>query len=556
MTPSPKHDLIPEYRTSRVPYRSLGARIFSSHLLAILAAIALVSFALLSLFRGYFLDALEDSLILQSDLIARSILPEVDPLVEQAPLPPAYNTVQQQQANQLSIQIQNQSSNVEPGTIEDNLKTLEQSNIAVIASLQTDVYLFDRDLQVLLAPADNAAQPGIYSTLVEAALVGRSVRKIITIDQGSSLAVASPLRHGDETLAVIVLSHPLSDLEAVFQNLWLRLAFSGLISLLVASVISLLFTRSIQHPVYQLRAASEHLRQGDYDYPLAIARGDELGDLARTFDMMRKQLKSTEQLRTRFLSDVAHELRTPLTSIKGLIETLLDGAVDDPRVRHRFLGSIERETDRLIRLTHDLLTLTRAEVAGFSLEKEAVDLHSLVEEIFLQFNVEARQKSIRLELQDETKGSTYWLDGDRIGQVLINLIDNALRHSPENGTLSVHIGIKSASELPQKCHTGWRGSSSLDPVAQSWLLVTISDQGVGIPEKDLERIFDRFYRVEPSRDRLRGGSGLGLPIAKAIIDAHGGCIWAENTRQAPSGDDPRGSELRFCIPLAQPDSDP
>ena len=554
MTASPSSELIPEERTPTVLFKSLGARIFSSHLLAITAAIGLVSFALLSLFRGYFLDALEDSLILQSDLIARTILPEAGPLSEQPPLPPAFNTLQQQQVDQLSVQIQNQVTDPELGTVEDGLNALEQANIAVIASLQTDVYIFDREMQTLLAPTAPDNQPSIYSKLVQEAFGSGSVRKIITVDQTSNLAVASPLRVGDETVAVIVLSHPLNDLEAVFQNLWLRLALSALISLLITSVISLLFSRSIQEPLLQLSTASEHLRQGDYDYPLPAAREDELGDLAKTFDTMRRQLRSTEELRTRFLSDVAHELRTPLTSIKGLTETLQDGAVDDPQVRDRFLASIERETDRLIRLTRDLLTLTRADVAGVPLQKKSVDLGTLVEEILLQFNVEAERKSIHLDLIDDTDNASGMIDRDRIGQVMINLIDNALRHSTENASVTVRLGIGAEPQLPQRCRPESQGTSSHEPEKPRWLLVSVIDEGSGIPEADMERIFDRFYRVEQSRDRLQGGSGLGLPIAKAIVESHGGCIWAEGRQQDRSDHRDPGTKLSFCIPLGHPDS--
>jgi signal transduction histidine kinase len=531
-------------------FKTLGVRIFTSHLFAIAAAIALVSFALLSLVRTYFLDELERSLRIQAELITSAILPGSEIHGADVSLPSAFNTFQQQQSDQLSVQIQNQSPGVEPARISDALTSLQEANIAITAPLQTEVYLFDRQLEVVLAPPDPKSQPFIDSRLLQGALAGQADRTIASVDKSSYLVVSSPLALEDEVIAALVLSHPLSDLEAVFQNLWLRLAISALISLVLASIISLLFTRSVQKPLLQLRTASDHLSRGDYDYPLPEDRTDELGELSRAFDAMRKQLKSTEQLRTRFLSDVAHELRTPLTSIKSLSETLQDGAVDDPQVRDRFLYSIERETDRLIRLTRDLLTLTRADVEGMSLRIEQVDLNAMIGDLFLQFEAEASRKSIRFELMDNAGKPVVSVDRDRIGQVFINLIDNALRHAPEGSTISVQWLVETKSGHLEGCKSKSKSQGHNQSHGDNWLMISVFDHGPGIPLSDHQRVFDRFYRVEQARDRSRGGGGLGLPIAKAIIEAHGGCIWIESPPERSS--DPAGANtaVRFCLPYA------
>lgn len=539
---------LPANRTRRMQLGKLGTRLFTSHLLAIGMAIALVSFALLSMFRSYFLDALEDSLLIQADLIAQSILPDVDSLSVEPELPAAFNALQQQ-SDQLSVQIQNQSSAAQQGSAPEALAALRQANIAITSSLQTDVYLFDREHDLLLSPVEPVPQPSIFAELVDAAFMGRSSRETMRTRQENLLVVAAPLRIGENIIAAFILSHPLHDLEAVFQNLWSRLAISAFISLMLTSILSLIFTRNLQEPIQLLRTASEHLREGDYDYPLPQGRADELGDLSRAFNTMRTQIQSTERLRKRFLSDVAHELRTPLTSIKGLTETLQDGAVEDVQVRDRFLASIERETDRLIRLTQDLLTLTRADVEGFKLRKENVDLSQLIEQLLSQFEVEASRKSVQLNFMDHPAGARISVDRDRINQVLINLLDNALRHAPEHSTIAIVIDVKSKTELPSKCLMRPQVKVDLQKGAENWLTLSITDQGPGIAPADLERVFDRFYRTEAARDRRRGGSGLGLAIARAIVEAHAGCIWIQSPAAAQPTAGNAGAAAIICLPI-------
>jgi signal transduction histidine kinase len=369
------------------------------------------------------------------------------------------------------------------------------------------------------------------------------------MNQGRKLVVATPLIVDDQVIAAIVLSHPLGDLEAVFQNLWLRLGIAGAISLLLTGVLSLIFTRSLQKPLIQLRNASEQLRQGDYNHPVPSERLDELGDLSRTFDAMRIQLESIEQLRTRFLSDVAHELRTPLTSIKGLIETLRDGAVEDVKVRDRFLASIERETDRLIRLTRDLLTLTRADVDGFTLQRDSIDFGRLIQEVVLQFEIDAQRKSVDIEWINASQVVILPGDRDRLRQVLINLIDNALRHAPQHSTVYLELTKKLRIDLPEDCLQKLQAQADRMHQPEDWLLVSIRDEGPGVPPRDHERVFDRFYRVEQARDRQRGGSGLGLPIAKAIVEAHGGCIWIQSPIKDTPDERVIGTKVIFCLPM-------
>jgi signal transduction histidine kinase len=227
---------------------------------------------------------------------------------------------------------------------------------------------------------------------------------------------------------------------------------------------------------------------------------------------MVAQLRATERMRTDFVSNVSHELRTPLTAIKGLVETLRDGAVDDRKVRDRFLATMEDETDRLIRLVNDLLVLSKADSQALKLKREPLDVRDLIERSVHKLAPQMEEKGILVEVSASDGPQLVLADADRIEQVLVNLMDNAIKYSPEGERITVAIDEGSPTPL-------------------------------GIPAGDLPRVFERFYRVDQARSRDRGGSGLGLSIAKAIVEAHGG----EITLRSEEG---QGTTVRFTLPRA------
>jgi signal transduction histidine kinase len=224
--------------------------------------------------------------------------------------------------------------------------------------------------------------------------------------------------------------------------------------------------------------------------------------------------RQLDRLRTNFVSDVSHELRTPLTAIKGFIETLQDGAADDPAVRDRFLNTIAVETERLTRLTNDLLLLTRADAGRLDLRLAPTDLGDCVQRAVAQLGGQAREKRIVVEIESSGSPAFAQADADRIHQVLVNLLDNAIKFTPPGGRVTV-----SASECA----------------------VTVADTGPGIPADEIPHIFERFYRGDRSRARQGSdGSGLGLAIAKAIVEAHGGQIWV-------TSEPGKGAAFRFTL---------
>jgi signal transduction histidine kinase len=230
--------------------------------------------------------------------------------------------------------------------------------------------------------------------------------------------------------------------------------------------------------------------------------------------------RQLDRLRTNFVSDVSHELRTPLTAIKGFVETLQDGAADDPMARDRFLDTIAVETERLIRLTNDLLLLTRADAGRLAMHLTPTDLVVAAERAIVQLEGRARDKQIALTLEPSASPALALADADRLHQVLVNLLDNAIKFTSSSGQVSVSFGR-----------------------ADAQLSCTIADTGPGIPASEIPLLFERFYRADLSRTRseAQSGAGLGLAIARAIVEAHGGQIWIES-------EPGQGASVIFTLP--------
>lgn len=228
-----------------------------------------------------------------------------------------------------------------------------------------------------------------------------------------------------------------------------------------------------------------------------------------------------DRLRREFVANVSHELRTPITTVKSYVETLLDGALEEPGVGRRFLGVVESETNRMARLVTDLLRLSQLDSRQATWDFEPVDLRATIEDVLSRLEVQAEKKGIRILREWPPELPLAVADRDKIQQVLINLLTNAIEFTPPGGTISVALG-----------ESGGR------------VRTAIRDTGIGIPKDDLPRIFERFYRVDKARSRELGGTGLGLAIAKEIVGHHGG----EIEIRSEFG---RGTEVTFTLPIAE-----
>jgi histidine kinase len=293
----------------------------------------------------------------------------------------------------------------------------------------------------------------------------------------------------------------------------------------VAIFINILVSRRIVAPVREMMIASKHITEGNYSERVHVPGNqspdemDELAQLGVSFNQMADKLEKTEAVRRQLIADVAHELRTPLTAIKGSMEGLIDNLLPAEPTTYQ---QIYREADRLQRLVDDLQDLSRVEAGAFDLQLCSTTIHNLVKTATAKLDYQYEEKGVQLKIDLPSELPAVTADEDRISQVLLNLVGNALQYTPPGGRVDIRASIQ-AKEI----------------------LISVSDTGIGISAEHIPNLFTRFYRVDKSRTRASGGSGIGLTIAKHLVDAHGGRIWAES----PGRD--QGSTFFFTLPLAE-----
>ncbi len=251
--------------------------------------------------------------------------------------------------------------------------------------------------------------------------------------------------------------------------------------------------------------------------PFNEEEGRMNGTLLMLHDVTGERVLSRRQ--QEFVADVSHELRTPLTTVKSYIETLLDGAVEEPVVRERFLRVVEQETERMVSLVKDLLALSQLDYSQVEWHRTEIELRELILEVVEQCRQKSDIEIPRIKVSVPADLLPPFVDRGKVMQVFSNILNNAIRYTPPSG----EIEISAEAEV-------------------SMVRVLISDTGVGIPPEDLPRVFERFYRVEKTRSRDFGGTGLGLPIARKVVEAHGGNIWIESDPGA-------GTRVWFTLPL-------
>lgn len=312
------------------------------------------------------------------------------------------------------------------------------------------------------------------------------------------------------------------DLLSIFNQIILEsVLYAVLPSFLVALIASVFMSRRLVNPLQQMTFAADRIADGHYEERLPIEETrpdsqDELDRLATRFNRMATRLEQNEDLRKKLIGDVAHELRTPLTVIKGAMEGLIDGVLTPDEASFEM---IYRQADRLDRLVNDLQELNHIESGILELSPKIVRINTLLEAVHQTMQINFSKKGVELSLQLPNQPLEALADGDRFEQIMINLLGNALRYTPKGG--EVTISAQGLSEAVQ---------------------VSVRDTGIGIPSEHLPYVFSRFYRVDDSRSRQAGGSGIGLTIAKKLVEVQGGRIWVE------SGGNGNGSVFHFILP--------
>jgi two-component system, OmpR family, phosphate regulon sensor histidine kinase PhoR len=247
-------------------------------------------------------------------------------------------------------------------------------------------------------------------------------------------------------------------------------------------------------------------------------------------------LKRLEATRRDFVANVSHELRTPLTAIRGYAETLQAGAINDPHLAHKFIAVIERHSERLTRITDDLLTLSDLELGRTALQRHAVTLAPVVEAAIEVVREKAMHAQVQIQRDLPADIPTLCANADRIEQVLVNLLDNAVKYTQAGGSVTVSA---------RRAERPFEGANAVSGAEQRpWLEICVTDTGIGIPSQDLPRLTERFYRVDKARSRELGGTGLGLAIVKHIVQLHGGVLRIESELG-------RGTSVHVYLPLVE-----
>lgn len=362
-------------------------------------------------------------------------------------------------------------------------------------------------------------------------------------DNADVLFTASPIRHDRELIGVVRLELPMSAVAAASWQMWTRLAGAGLLAAFATVLVSFWFSQSLVQPIREITRGASVMADGDLNQRIRERGPAELQQLARGFNFMAGRISDVMEDQRAFVANAAHELRTPLTTIRLRAEALREGAKDDPAVASRFLGDIETETERLSRLTEELLSLSRIETGLVESRREPVSLQKIANAVVNELGIQASDARLSLEVAVPDRLPPIHANPDQIRQVFINLIGNAIKFTPPGGTIRVQSSLvegRAANHLS-------RGR---------WVITEVCDSGMGIPAEDLPHVFDRFYRSSKVRardpfedqDRARpstgsgGGAGLGLAIVKSILDAHAGRVWAESQEG-------RGTTMTFALPV-------
>jgi signal transduction histidine kinase len=308
----------------------------------------------------------------------------------------------------------------------------------------------------------------------------------------------------------------LISLQILYLTIGRFFLWGGLVAVAIAVALAFFLSRRTLTPVKALTSAAERLGRGDFSQRVQIKDKGELGELAQTFNSMAGDLEHAEKLRQNMVADVAHELRTPLSNIQGYLEALRDGVMKPDKETIR---SLHEEASLLSRLVDDLQELSLAEAGELKLVLRAEDIGGLIRQAVAAVEAQKKAKGLVLTVELPELPQVN-IDSRRIGEVLRNLLENAVAHTGKGDTVIV-------------------AARQLDRLVE----ISVTDTGEGIPAKELPNIFERFYRVDKSRARATGGSGLGLTIARRLVEAHGGGIEV----QSEPG---KGSRFAFTVPVA------
>lgn len=466
--------------------KSIRARLTLTYIFLILAVMGVISVFLLNMLENYYLDyqkeTMENSANLVAEIAASFMHREAELLI--------LSTMAEDMARQINARV-----------------IIVDRQGMVLGDSQRVGGFFGR---ILLRPEIDAALAGE---------TGSSVQYSQTLEQ-QVMQVAVPVTVEGGIQGAVFLS---ASLHNIYDNLLgtVRrfIITATLLALVLVGFLAALMAKTFTTPIEDLTAAARQMAAGNLKQDIPVRSEDEIGQLTRQFNLMSAKVLETNRQLREFVANASHELRTPLTTINLLVDSLRDFD-EDPRIREEFLGDIQGETQRLIDLVSDLLDLARLdEQENKKSPQKPLNLVGLIRGVVQAVSSRIERQGLTLDYREQSDNLPVLANADELKQVLNNLLDNALKYTERGGCIRVEVrgGAREA-------------------------FVAVADTGCGIPSEDLEKIFERFYRVDKARSREQGGTGLGLSICRELITKHEGEMWAESQEG-------KGSTFYFVLPL-------
>jgi signal transduction histidine kinase len=390
------------------------------------------------------------------------------------------------------------------------LERLDEENVAAAMAVVEEtglsrILVTDSAGKVLYDSRETGSAVGEYAVYTEIvqALLGNDVFTCRYQNGAFRSRASSPVLYQNQIIGAVYAYEYDTEQAALLEGLQGNLMRLSVFIGVVVLGLSVLLSRALTRKIGQLLTAIRQVREGAYSHRANIRGRDEIAQIGQEFNSLTDRLQTTENARRRFVSDASHELKTPLAAIRLLTDSILQTDNIDPATTREFVADIGQEAERLSRITEDLLRLTRLD-SGVLETPAVVDVLPVLEQVMRMMSLVAQEKNV--DLTYEAAGScTVLATKDEIHQVIYNLVDNAVKYSATGGSVQVSLHRK-----------------------EEQVVLSVADNGSGIPEADIPKIFERFYRVDKARSRAAGGTGLGLSIVRDTVQKRGGSVEAAN----------------------------
>ncbi len=437
------------------------------------------------------------------------------------------STLYAQRTRQASLSAEKLAASAAPFFAAADLESLEDAMQTAAADAQGRILLIDREGKIQLDTLNllegtRTSAPEAIQVLTGGESRAYGIHPLDGQEEYAALCAAAMAVEGD-VIGAVLLSTPVTELRAAIQTVEKQLMTVFIAVAGAALAAALIFALTLTAPIKALTSTIRRMGRGDLSARVNVRTSGELKALADSYNAMAEKIENFDQSRSQFVQNASHELKTPLATMKILLENLIYQPDMPAELRAEFMQDMNHEIDRLSGIITDLLTLTQMDSRRYALKTDAVDLSALCEETLHALRPAADKA--KLSLEDSIAPDVVLMgDESKLSQVVYNLIDNAVKYTPEGGQVAVRLESEGKEAV-----------------------LTVSDNGIGIPEEDVKHIFDRFYRVDKARSRATGGTGLGLSIVAQMVKLHGGDI-------AVTSENGKGSVFTVHLPIGKGDA--